>query len=213
MRHRSLTLAPIAMALALVTGAGPAQAGASFDFLFSMNHVSDDNQYFLNLAVSNYGYDRQILEPVLPRLRYVEVDLPVVLFLAKESGRPVDFIVDLRARGLAWSVILTRLELPADVLFVGIDRDPGPPYGRAWGHWKKSPRAVRLTDSDVAGLVQIQIGARATGLAPSELAKARGQGKRVVTLVADKRGRPYHKGKPAHAGHPGKGKPKGHGNH
>jgi len=200
MRHLTSKLAPVALVLALLVGTGPAaNAGASFDFLFSMNNVSDDDQYFLNLAVSNYGYDRRILEPVLPRIRYVEIDLPVILFLAKESGRPVDFIVDLRARGLSWSVIFTRLDLPVDVLFVGIDRDPGPPFGRAWGYWRKNPRGVRLSDADVTGLVQLQIGARTSGLAPFELARARGQGKRVVALVAERKGRPYHQGKPAHA--------------
>src|SRR5881628_857747 len=200
MRHLTSKLAPVALVLALLVGTGPAaNAGASFDFLFSMNNVSDDDQYFLNLAVSNYGYDRRILEPVLPRIRYVEIDLPVILFLAKESGRPVDFIVDLRARGLSWSVIFTRLDLPVDVLFVGIDRDPGPPFGRAWGYWRKNPRGVRLNDADVTGLVQLQIGARTSGLAPFELARARGQGKRVVALVAERKGRPYHQGKPAHA--------------
>lgn len=206
MSRRTSRLNPTALALAMMLAVGPAaNAGASFDFLFSMSNVSDDDQYFLNLAVSNYGYDRRILEPVLPRIRSVEVDLPVILFLAKESGRPVDFIVDMRAQGLSWTLVIARLALPVDVLFVGIDRDPGPPFGKAWGYWRKSPRSVRLSDADVTGLVQLQIGARASGLAPFELARARGEGKRIVTLVAEKKGRPYHRGKPGHA--------KGHGHH
>src|SRR5262245_6363114 len=129
-----------------------ALAGSSFDFLFSMDHVSNDRQYFLNVAVSNYGYDRVALEPVLPRLQYVETDLPVVLFLAHECGRPPEAIVDLRARGLSWSMIFTRVGVPYEVLFDGIERDPGPPYGKAWGYWRKNPRGTGLSDGDIAGL-------------------------------------------------------------
>lgn len=85
----------------------------------------------------------------------------------------------------------------------GIDRDPGPPYGNAWGHWRKDPRRVRLSDSDIAGLVQVQIGARAARMGAFDLARARGRGRSVAAVVAEKRGRPYHAGR----------KPKGHGRH
>jgi hypothetical protein len=183
------------MALVLCAVPVPARAGASFDFLFSVDRVNDDNQFFLNVAVSNYGYDRVVLEPILPRLRYVEADLPVVLFLAHECGRPPGYIVDLRAQGLSWSVIFTRVGVPYEVLFAGIDRDPGPPYGNAWGYWRKNPRRARLSDNDITGLVQVQIGARAARMAPFELARVRGQGRSVAVVVAEKHGRPYHAGK------------------
>ncbi len=196
------------LGVCLLSLASPARAGMSVDFLFSMEHASTDQQYFLSLAVSNYGYSREVLEPVVPRLRNLEVDLPVVLLLARESGRPLDVIVGWRAEGLSWSVIFGRADVPVDILFVGIDRDPGPPYGKAWGYWKKDRRGVRLSDSDVAGLAQIQIGSRVAGLAPFELVRARGQGRSVATVVAEKKGRPYQKGKPAGAARRDKGKPR-----
>ena len=112
------------MTLAMTAGALPARAATSFDFLFSMDSVNNDRQYFLNLTVDQYGYRRADLEPVLPRLSYVEVDLPVVLFLSRQSHRSVDYIVGLRARGLSWSAVFTRVGVPMDVLFVGIDQDP-----------------------------------------------------------------------------------------
>jgi hypothetical protein len=175
----------------------PASAGVSFDFLFSASSVSDDNQYFLNLAVGNYGYPRTMIEPVLPRVRYVEQDLPVILFLADISGRPIDAIVDLRAGGLGWSVVFSRVGVPYDVLFVGLERDPGPPYGKAWGHWKKNPKRLALSDSDIASLVNVQVGHRVTGISAYEIARARGQGKSIATVVADKKGRPHGAGKHA----------------
>ena len=168
-----------------------AQAGTSYDFLFSASSVSNDNQCYLNLAVSNYAYPRTVIEPVLPRVRYVEQDLPVILFLANVSGRPVDAIVDLRYKGLGWSVIFSRVGVPYDVLFVDIDRDPGPPYGKAWGHWKKNPKRCVLSDTDVVNLVNVQVGHRVTGMSPYDLVRARSGGKSIATVVADKKGRPH----------------------
>jgi len=186
----------LAVTLAVVCAlAGATPASASFDFLFSASHVSNDDQLFLNLTVSNYGYPRTVVEPLLPRITYVQADLPVILFLARQSGRPPAFFVDLRAGGASWSVIFGRAGLPVDVLFVGIDRDPGPPYGKAWGHWKKSGRRAVLSDADVQGLARVQVGGRVSGIATYEL--ARGGGDNVATRVADKKGHPNEKGKVA----------------
>ena len=208
---KRIRLAMVALGLAawLVAGAAPAAAGTSFEFLFSTDRVSNDHQLFLNLAVSSSGYDRAVLEPVLPRIQYVEVDLPVVLFVARQCGQPVETIVDLRSRGLTWAVIFTQLHVSPDVLFVGIDRDPGPPYGKAWGYWKKNGSTNGLSDEDFRGLVQVQLGSRWAGASPYELAHARSQGKSVVTFVADKHGRPF-QGE-GHGKEKGNGKPKGHG--
>lgn len=209
-RLRASTMFGVVLALVLCAVPRPARAGTSFDFLFSMDRVSNDNQFFLNVAVDNYGYDRRDLEPVLPRLRYVEADLPVVIFLAHECGRPPAYIVDLRARGLSWGVIFSRVGVSYAVLFDGIDRDPGPPYGNAWGHWKRNRRGVRLSDRDISGLVQLQVGARAARVRPYEMARYRGQGRSIAYVVADKHGRPYRghgkdKGRHGDRGHDDRG--------
>lgn len=211
MRGRASTFVGMVLAVVLCAVPGTARARTSFDFLFSMDRVNDDNEFFLNVAVSDYGYSQRDLEPVLPRLRYVEVDLPVVLFLAHECGRPPAFIVDLRAQGLSWSAIFGQVGVSYDVLFAGIDRDPGPPYGNAWGHWRNNRRGEGLSDNDIAGLVQVQIGARSAHMAPYELARARGQGRSIAVVVADKHGRPYDKVKKGKGPHEDKGKPRHHG--
>ena len=69
--------------------------------------------------------------------------------------------------------VFDRVGVRPDVLFYGIDRDPGPPYGRAWGYWRHNPRHVRLSDGDISGLVQVQIGARSARVAPYDVARAR----------------------------------------
>jgi len=164
-----------------------ARAGVSFEFLFNSDRVSSDDQYFLNVAVSNYGYPREVVEPCLPRLRDPDEDLPVVLFVARESGRPVNAIVDLRARGLSWSVIFGRCGVPYDVLFTDIEQDPGPPYGRAWGYWRKHPKRLYFSDGDIRGLVRVQTAHRVCGVPAYDIARARGRGESVAVFVADKK--------------------------
>jgi hypothetical protein len=209
MKNPSKRAIPMLFLGSLFLVAPPAEADTSVEFLFSSSSVTNDNQFFLHLAVGNYGYPRTVIEPVLPRLHHVEEDLPVVLFLAKASKRPVDFIVGLRSESLSWSVIFTRVGVPYDVLFVGIDRDPGPPYGNAWGYWKKNPKKLKLSDDDIVGLVNVQIGHRVTGLAALDIAQAQGRGASVAVVVADKKGRP-HRAEQADKGapHAKGGKPK-----
>jgi hypothetical protein len=204
---------------ALAAAGSPASAG-SFDFLFSLDHVHSDTQYFLNLAVSNYGYTRPALEPLLPRVRYVESDLPVLLYLQHSSGWPLPQLVDLRARGASWSVIFTHVGVPQAVLFEGIPDDPGPPYGKAWGYWKKSPRGARLQDRDVCDLVRIQMASHWVGARQEELARGYAHGVTAPIYVAEKKGRPWHSGdgnaqgenqgnRGGHGGGHGHGKPQG----
>ncbi|HEV8702381.1 MAG TPA: hypothetical protein VGV60_13995, partial [Candidatus Polarisedimenticolia bacterium] len=59
MRFRGNTIFGVVLTLALCAMPGPARAATSFDFLFSMDRVSNDNQFFLNVAVDNYGYSRR----------------------------------------------------------------------------------------------------------------------------------------------------------
>lgn len=195
-------------ALGLLLFVPTAHAETSFEFLFSTSSVDDDEQWYLNLAVSNSGYSRQAIEPVLPRIRNVDADLPVLLLLARESGRSLSALVDLRRSGLSWSIVFGRVGVTYGVLFEGIDRDPGPPYGKAWGHWRKNPKQCRLSDDDIRGLVDVQTAHAVTGLSAFEVARARGEGKSLAVVVAEKKGRPKHypaaqardKGKSNHSG-------------
>jgi hypothetical protein len=210
---RAIVLSLVLATGALTAGARPAAAAGSYDFLFSMSNVHNDNQYFLNLAVSNYGYQPAVLQPVLPRVRYVEADLPVLMFLQQTSGWPLPQLVDLRASGASWSVIFTRVGVPQDVLFAGMPENPGPPYGNAWGYWRQHPRGVRLDDHDVCDLVKIQMASRWVGAPAYEVARGYSRGVSAPAFVAERKGRPWQQG--GHGqdgrGHGGNGQGQGQG--
>jgi len=196
------------LAAALALGWAAPAAAQSFEFLFRDGAARDDEQAFLRLAVTDSGHSRRSLEPLLPRLKRVADDLPVALFVARESGRPLSAIVDLRAKGLSWSVILGRVEVSTERLFGGLERDPGPPYGKAWGYWRKHGRKSRLDDDDVALLARLQIGGRVSGLSPGELARQARKGRGVESVVTERKGR-GRGGPPADTPERGKGKGKG----
>ena len=204
--HPLVKLVPL-VAVAILLPATAARGASGYDFLFSMDQVTNDAQYFLNLAVSHYGASRSVLEPVLPHVRSLDRDLPTALFLADACGKGIDVIVGMRTSGLSWSAAFEKCGVRPDILFAGLDRDPGPPYGKAWGYWKKNPSRRQYADRDITGLAQLQIGSRLTGVPVLEVASTRGSGTKVNTFVADKKGRPYTKGK----GQKGKDKSKSHG--
>jgi hypothetical protein len=174
-----------------VGSAASAVAGGSPAYLFNAGDVDDDTELFLNLTIRSYGYPRGTVETIVPQLSVVEADLPVVLFLARETGCSPQRIVKLRSAGLTWSDIFDRLEMPADILFVGLSRNPGPPYDKAWGFWRKHGRRAAIADDDVVELARLQIAHRLLGLPTFDLARFCRGGKPVAGVVADRKGRAW----------------------
>lgn len=98
-------------------------------------------------------------------------EIGCALYLAHVSRRPVEEVIAMRRRGMAWFDILVALRLPVDVVVVVVDRDYGPPYGKAWGYWarrKKGQQVVlRLTDDEFIRFVNVKIAARVYGIPES----------------------------------------------
>jgi hypothetical protein len=83
----------------------------------------------------------------------------------------------------------------------------GPPYGKAWGHLKKSKKAwktARFSDAEVVNMVNLRFVSDHHGIPPSEVMKMRDAGKGFVEI----NGKAKHKGggKAAHVAKKGKGK-------
>ena len=61
-----------------------------YAFLFDRNEVKNDQQRFLYTVVEDSGIQKDELQPLLPKLRPLEKQLPVALYIAKESGKPAE---------------------------------------------------------------------------------------------------------------------------
>lgn len=169
-------------------------------------------------------------EPLIVRLLEAgtpDVELPVVGFLAGQLGQTPERIAELHRGGLSFLDITLRFGGGPQIFYVPFERDPGPPYGKAWGYYKKTPRAqwgtIRLSDREIVDLVNLRV-ARDYYRVPVErvieVRKSHGDYGKVFRALADETGKGRGpKGTPGEAQGKGKdkgkgkGKGKGHGGH
>jgi hypothetical protein len=150
----------LGLALATAVVASPA-AHAALDVDFGAAvRVNDDTDLYFAISSRYFDRDRRDVEYWGRRCDDPD-DLAVALFIGRHSGRSLNEIFDLRRRGRTWWEISLRFGVPPDVWFVPVRRDPGPPYGKAYGHWKKHRRDDRrelvLSDFDVRNLVAVRV--------------------------------------------------------
>jgi len=142
-RHRNALALIVGMLCLGCTIGGTARAGVDIDLRASVP-IGDDSQLFFGINSQYYDRDRADVEQWGGQCRNPD-DLAVMLFLARHSGRPPAQLIAMRHDGLTWWQIGLRLNVPMDVWFVSMSRDPGPPYGKAYGHWRKHQRDRRHT--------------------------------------------------------------------
>jgi len=113
-------------------------------------------------------------------------DLPVVYFLARRAGVQPAVIIDLRLDGKSWMDISLHYGLTADVFYIDVKEDPGPPYGKAYGYFKNKPRKewknIRLSDSDIVNFVNLGFISSYYGYSPNEVIKMRSNGESFVKI-------------------------------
>ena len=174
--------------------------------------LSDDARIFLNVTNDYFAPPPAVAVELLRNSPVPEDDFPVILYLARASKRPPQEILRQRADYPSWSDIMDRSNISPSVLFAGIDRDPGPPYGKAWGYWRKHPRdeRTRFRDRDVVELVKLQVASRSQRVSPYAVASVRQKEITVEQYVAEKKRGKYPTAKGGSRGK-GKGHSKPHG--
>lgn len=184
----------------------PGFAGLDVD-LGAKVKLGDDVDVYLGISSHYFGHDRATLDRHAARYKQPE-DLAVALFIGKRSGRSADIIFSLRSSGLSWFEVSARVGLPVDIWFVEVGRDPGPPYGKAYGHWKKHRRdkgyKFVLSDAEARNLVSVRVIHEYYGVSVATAMEWTASGRGLTSnLTAE-----YHRrhGKPT--AKPGKGKGK-----
>jgi len=130
------------------------------------------------LAVSNYYHvpEREVV--VIHERRVRDEELPVVFFMAQHAHVSPSVIVDLRLRGMSWWSISTRYHIGPEVYYVPVSVAPGPPYGKAYGYYKK-PRnqwkTIVLSDDDVVNMVQLRFVSDHYHMSPEKVMESRGK--------------------------------------
>ena len=204
---RKVIVLLVLIAATLCSAIPQARAGVEFGI-----SVGEEGLRSFNLSVGDY-YRVPQREVVVIRERGIPYEeMPVVLFLAGRAHVAPGVIVDLRLRGMSWMDITFQYGLSPEIYYVPLRVAPGPPYGRAYGHYKKWPRnewkKVRLGDDDVVNLVNLKFASEHYGRSPEEVIKMRSGGRNFVEINEEIKSGKGQKVKEKGEKHRGKGKGK-----
>jgi hypothetical protein len=210
MRTSTFTSVLVSSLVTLAPSLGADRAFAQTAFSVSA-HIGD-----FHVAVANYYQvpEREVI--VIRERRIPDDEIPVALFIARHAGVPWTRVVDMRLRGASWWDISVRLGVSPDVYYIPVAVAPGPPYGRALGHYKNKHRkqwsTIVLSDADVVNLVELRFLSEHYHVAPERIIEMRGRDRDFVAINAEVRG--GGKGRDDQGGNSqgkGKGSNKGHG--
>lgn len=113
-------------------------------------------------------------------------EIPVVFFLARKAGTSPETIVKLRLEGKSWMDISLHFGLSASIFYVPLKDVSGPPYGKAYGHFKNRQRQewheIHLTDIDVINFVNLKFISEHYGYPPDEVVKLRQKGESFMNI-------------------------------
>jgi hypothetical protein len=170
-------LAPAFLGLAVAAVMVPLKSDrAPYAFLFDSTQARNEQQRTLHAIVEDSGLSREELQPLLPTLQPLEKQLPVALFVARESGKTIAEVVELRKSERYWLDVFKKTGLKPRILFNGIDGKVAEPYKAAWIEYRMK-REPELTDQDVRELVMLQIAHRVSGRPVAELASEAARGR------------------------------------
>jgi len=210
---------PLVFAFLAIAMVSPASADVDIDFGVAAR-IDDRTDLYFSISSRYFGRDHDTVSAWGARYHDPD-DLAVVLFISKHSGRSLDELYALRQqRGLTWWEISVRFGVPAEVWFVPVRRDPGPPYGKAYGHWKKHKHdrgeRVVLTDADLRNLVAVRMVHEYYGVSVDVAMEWRSSGRDLRGLMTDeyekRHGKPYHASEVASGNDSKPGKGHGNGN-
>jgi hypothetical protein len=149
----------------------PAKTTTPYRYLDDRAQAGNDPQRLLNTVVTHYGQTRDRLEPIVKGMSRVETELPVMLFMADKSGKPLETIVALRrTQRLAWIDVMRKSDIKLSVLFEGVEGRFPEPYKASWTEWRMKYRP-ELTDDQIRELAFLQMAHEVTGRPVAELVK------------------------------------------
>jgi len=199
-----------------------AKAGIDINFGASVQ-LNDRSDLYFSISSQYFNRDRDTLKRWGAQFRDPD-DLAVALYISGHSGRALGEIWALRhQRHMTWWEISVHYGMSIDVWFVNVKHDPGPPYGKAYGHWKNHKKKHKhdrhatfvLTDFDIRNLVAVRVAHEYYGVSIETAMEWRIDGTNLRDLMSDqyekRHGKPYHASKVTKAAktQPGKGKSKG----
>ncbi len=177
--------------------------------------ISDGRVRDFYMAVGDYYHVApQVVVEVHDRYRVPDDELPVVYFLAGRARVEPAAIINLRVRKMSWFDIAFHYHLSPEIFFVPVTVERiGPPYGHAYGYYRKHGRSgdwrdARLSDREVVDLVNLRFMSDYYRMPPEDVIRLRGQHSQFV-VINDEIRKEKTKGKPAKSDRDSKGRGNG----
>jgi len=171
-------------ALLMAWGASTANADVSLGV-----SISDGELKSFHLAVGDF-YDVPQAQVNMVRSKSVgDEELAVVFFFAQRAQVSSEVILKLRLGGQSWMEIGLHYGITAEAYYVPVEKAPGPPYGKAYGHYKNRKKAqwndIRLSDAEIVDFVNLKFVSGYYDYAPQEVMKHRGNGSSFMGITAE----------------------------
>lgn len=179
---RAISLLILSLVM-LIPSAGVALAGIDIGL-----SADEDGIKSFRLAIcDHYGVpEHQVV--AAREAKVFDEELPVVFFLAARTGKNPALFIDLHHQGMSWMDISLKYGLDAETFYVPVKHNPGPPYGKAYGHFNKRKRSewksIRLSDSDIVNLVNLKFLSQQYGYSVDDIIKWRSSGDSFMKINA-----------------------------
>ena len=167
--------------LAVLVVSGPSLADVSAGI-----SIDEDGLQGFYLAVGEH-YSVPAKEVVLVHeQKFPDEELPVIYFIARRVDVSPEVVIKLRLGGQSWMEVSAHFGLSGDAYHIPLKSDPGPPYGKAYGHFKNKKsgkhKEVALSDGDVVNLVNLRFISEYYDYAPEDVITLRSEGKSFVEI-------------------------------
>ncbi|MCH9024690.1 MAG: hypothetical protein IH931_05080 [candidate division Zixibacteria bacterium] len=164
-----------------------AAVGSAADISFGLSADQDGlKSFYLSIGEHYKAPETEII--IVRKYNIPDDEMPVVFFISRHGDVDAGLVVKLRSEGKSWFEISAQFGVSPDVYYVSFANDPGPPYGKAWGHYKNKKRKdwkkIHLSDGDVVNFVNIKFMSERYGYTPDEIVKMRGKKQGFVNLNA-----------------------------
>ena len=204
MKNSAKLLIVAFVALVSFQAAPTAATRFNVDVLWNPN-PDDGAQVFLHATNEAYPMPRERVTAVFHEIDDPYNDYPVLAFIASNAHVDITTVWTYKRKGHDWVNVMFHFGVPPGALFVEVANPPGPPYGHAYGYWRKHGNRLgpdQLTGDDIRYWVRMRTLAGYGGVAPARIYELQRSGQRCDAIAMNQ----YHE---KHGGQPGYGKAKG----
>ncbi len=148
--------------------------------------IDEDGLKGFYLAIGDHYQVEEEKIVIVKKRNILDEEMPVVFFLSKRAGVSPEVIIKLRLGGKSWMEITADFGLSAEIFYIPLKADPGPPYGKAYGHFRNRERSewgrIWLTDIDIVNFVNLKFLSEHYDYSPDEIVKMRRDGVNFIDI-------------------------------